>query len=155
MNLYGIYLRKLSRKAHMLEDITNFIASEVIQLYLFMMRHKQLLNKIYIYNNIYYVILKNYFQQAISNIRTVRSFAAEPTEMRLYQSSLNKTSDANTKLGFHIGIFQGTTNASIGSLVLMILYFGGKQVVEGSMNAGQLMTYMVAMQNTQKSLCKF
>ncbi|OUM59041.1 hypothetical protein PIROE2DRAFT_64032, partial [Piromyces sp. E2] len=28
MNLYGIYLRKLSRKAHMLEDITNFIASE-------------------------------------------------------------------------------------------------------------------------------
>ncbi len=29
MNLYGIYLRKLSRKAHMLEDITNFIASEV------------------------------------------------------------------------------------------------------------------------------
>lgn len=45
--------------------------------------------------------------QAISNIRTVRSFAAEPTEMKLYQSSLNKTSDANTKLGFHIGIFQG------------------------------------------------
>ncbi|ORX44313.1 hypothetical protein BCR36DRAFT_415069 [Piromyces finnis] len=117
MNLYGIYLRKLSKKAHMLEDITNFIASE-----------------------------------AISNIRTVRSFAAEPTEMKLYQSSLNKTSDANTKLGFHIGIFQGTTNASIGSLVLMILYFGGKQVVQGSMNPGQLMTYMVAMQNTQKSL---
>jgi len=117
MNLYGIYLRKLSRKAHILEDITNFIASE-----------------------------------AIANIRTVRSFAAEPTEMRLYQSSLNKTSDANTKLGFHIGIFQGTTNASIGSLVLMILYFGGKQVVQGTINPGQLMTYMVAMQNTQKSL---
>jgi len=117
MNLYGVYLRKLSRKAHILEDITNFIASE-----------------------------------AISNIRTVRSFAAEPTEMKLYQSSLNKTSDANTKLGFHIGIFQGTTNASIGSLVLMILYFGGKQVVQGTINPGQLMTYMVAMQNTQKSL---
>jgi len=30
MNLYGVYLRKLSRKAHILEDITNFIASEVI-----------------------------------------------------------------------------------------------------------------------------
>jgi len=117
MNLYGIYLRKLSRKAHILEDITNFIASE-----------------------------------AISNIRTVRSFAAEPTEMKLYHSSLNKTSDANTKLGFHIGIFQGTTNASIGSLVLMILYFGGKQVVQGVINPGQLMTYMVAMQNTQKAL---
>jgi len=36
----------------------------------------------------------------------------------------------------------------------MILYFGGKQVVQGTINPGQLMTYMVAMQNTQKSLCK-
>lgn len=45
----------------------------------------------------------------------------------------------------------GMTNTSIGLMMLMILYFGGRQVVRDEMSAGQLMSYMVATQNVQKS----
>ena len=46
----------------------------------------------------------------------------------------------------------GLTTVSIGSMILVILYKGGTLVSESKMSAGQLMTYLVATQNAQRSL---
>ncbi|KAJ3095270.1 ATP-binding cassette, sub-B (MDR TAP), member 8 [Phlyctochytrium planicorne] len=117
MNLYGVYLRSLSKKARSEESIASGVAGE-----------------------------------AISNIRTVRAFAAEGRELDVYMDAAEKASRVNGALGYHIGLFQGMTNFSIGSMVLIILYYGGSLVASGEMTGGQLMTYMVSTQNAQRSL---
>ncbi|KAJ1540947.1 ATP-binding cassette, sub-B (MDR TAP), member 8, partial [Nowakowskiella sp. JEL0078] len=90
--------------------------------------------------------------EAVSNLRTVRAFAAESRELEKYISATEVASGLNLRLGFHIGAFQGLTNSSIGIMVLAILYYGGNLVAQGEMTGGQLMAYMVATQNAQRSL---
>jgi ATP-binding cassette, subfamily B (MDR/TAP), member 8 len=90
--------------------------------------------------------------EAISNIRTVRAFSNEDEELKKYMESSSQASIQNQYLGFHIGLFQGVTNASIGSIILIILFYGGNLVAKGEMTGGQLMTYMVSTQNAQRSL---
>ncbi|KAI9206111.1 P-loop containing nucleoside triphosphate hydrolase protein [Polychytrium aggregatum] len=90
--------------------------------------------------------------EAISNIKTVKAFASEDRELENYTSAISKSSRTSLKLGFHIGLFQGLLNSSIGAMILMILYFGGSLVAKGEMTGGQLMTFMVATQNAQRSL---
>ena len=72
--------------------------------------------------------------------------------MEKFEKACVESSKLNSTLGFHIGVFQGITNTSIGSMILIILYAGGRKVVQGEMTAGDLMTYLVATQNAQKSL---
>ncbi|KAI8915623.1 P-loop containing nucleoside triphosphate hydrolase protein [Gorgonomyces haynaldii] len=90
--------------------------------------------------------------EALGNIKTVRAFAAEEYELERYEQAVTKSGQLQKRLGFHIGLFQGMTNASIGSMILVILYTGGRLVAKGEMSGGDLMAYMVATQNTQKSL---
>jgi ATP-binding cassette subfamily B (MDR/TAP) protein 8 len=90
--------------------------------------------------------------EAIANIKTVRAFVSEIQESTRFEKSLEESERYNVHLGFHIGLFQGLVNTSIGSMILLILYFGGSFVSQGNMTGGQLMAYMVATQNTQRSL---
>ncbi|TPX32548.1 hypothetical protein SmJEL517_g04398 [Synchytrium microbalum] len=89
--------------------------------------------------------------EAISNIRVVRAFAAEGREGDRYLEAAESSASLNTYLGFHIGLFQGLTNTSIGFMILFILYGGGAKVAQGEMSGGQLMSYMVATQSAQRS----
>ena len=50
--------------------------------------------------------------------------------------------------------YQGLTNASIGGMILVILFYGGSLVVQGDLTGGQLMSYMVSTQNAQRSLAQ-
>lgn len=70
--------------------------------------------------------------ETISNIRTVRAFVGEEMELEKYNSASKESASLNTRLGFHIGLFQGLTNTSIGSMILLILYKGGLLVTKGS-----------------------
>ncbi|KAH8553604.1 ABC transporter type 1, transmembrane domain-containing protein [Umbelopsis sp. PMI_123] len=117
LNIYGTYLRKLSKEGKELDGIASGLAGELI-----------------------------------ANVRTVRAFAAEERECERYQSSTDKVAKANTYLGLHIGLFQGMTNAAIGCMALIVLYYGGSLVVKNEMTGGDLMTYMLSTQSTQRSL---
>jgi ATP-binding cassette subfamily B (MDR/TAP) protein 8 len=90
--------------------------------------------------------------EVISSMKTVRAFVAEDVELARFEKTLDRSGKFNQALGFHIGLFQGLVNTSIGSMVLLIMYYGGKLVLKGEMTGGQLMAYMVATQTTQKSL---
>ncbi|KAI8867099.1 P-loop containing nucleoside triphosphate hydrolase protein [Ramicandelaber brevisporus] len=90
--------------------------------------------------------------ESISNIRTVRVFAAEGIEEDLYKSADSHAAAAQARFGVHMAIFRGLTNLSIGCMVLSVLYYGGALVADGQMRAGELMAYMLSMQNAQKAL---
>ncbi|KAJ3394491.1 ATP-binding cassette, sub-B (MDR TAP), member 8 [Lobulomyces angularis] len=90
--------------------------------------------------------------EAISQIRTVRAFANEDKELKKYAEATSESTNTNSHLGMHVGLFQGITNTTIGGMILIILYYGGKLVSRNEMTGGELMTYMIATQNAQKSL---
>ncbi|KAI9244986.1 ABC transporter type 1, transmembrane domain-containing protein [Phascolomyces articulosus] len=117
LNIYGAYLRKLSRHGKSIEGQATGVAGE-----------------------------------AISNMRTVRAFAAEEKEMEYYGQACDELSTTSRKLGFHIGMFQGLTNISIGCMVLTVLYYGGSLVVRNELTGGELMSYMLSTQTAQQSL---
>ncbi|KAI7864759.1 ABC transporter type 1, transmembrane domain-containing protein, partial [Spinellus fusiger] len=90
--------------------------------------------------------------EVISNMRTVRAFAAEEREIDHYEQKCQGVAQSNENMGFHIGVFQGLTNVSIGCMVLTVLYYGGSLVVRNEMTCGELMTYMLSTQAAQQSL---
>ncbi|KAI9497326.1 P-loop containing nucleoside triphosphate hydrolase protein [Zychaea mexicana] len=117
LNVYGAYLRKLSRHSKDIDGKASGVAGEVI-----------------------------------SNMRTVRAFAAEDKEMNHYSEACDRLASTSRKLGFHVGMFQGLTNVSIGCMVLTVLYYGGSLVVRNELTGGELMSYMLSTQTAQQSL---
>ena len=90
--------------------------------------------------------------QALGNMKVVRAFVAESREADRYSNSIKATSHLQTQLGFHIGLFQGLNSFGIGSMTLIILYHGSYLISEGRISSGDLMAYLVATQNIQRSL---
>ncbi|CAG8563563.1 3212_t:CDS:10 [Paraglomus brasilianum] len=90
--------------------------------------------------------------EGISNIRTVRAFAAEARETEFYSEVCKDVAKSNILLGYNVGLFQGMTNSTIGCMVLIVLYYGGSLVVKNEISGGDLMNYMISVQSTQKSL---
>ena len=93
--------------------------------------------------------------ESISNIKTVKSFAAESMQLQSYLDAARQTAKWNEKLGYHIGIFQGLTNASVGFVTLSILFLGSRLVERNELSPGKLMAYLVATQSIQKSFTTF
>ncbi|XP_076268816.1 mitochondrial potassium channel ATP-binding subunit isoform X3 [Rhynchophorus ferrugineus] len=92
--------------------------------------------------------------EAIGNIRTVRSFAMEDQEGDLYVKEAEKTMVLNEALGFGIGLFQAGTNLFINGTVLLTLYLGGYMLSSNQLSAGDVMSFLMAAQTIQRSLAQ-
>ena len=90
--------------------------------------------------------------ECLGNIKTVKSFVSEEIEVEKYMEACISASQSALYLGFHIGVFQGLQNVSIGSMLLVCLGLGGQFVSRGEMTGGDLMSFMGAIQSSQKSL---
>ncbi|CAH0391410.1 unnamed protein product [Bemisia tabaci] len=93
-------------------------------------------------------------EEAITNIRTVRAFAMESQECKLYDEKLQEVADLQIRLGLGIGLFQGGSNLFLNGLVLGTLCAGGHLMATGYLSAGDLMAFLVATQTIQRSLAQ-
>lgn len=93
-------------------------------------------------------------EEAITNIRTVRSSAYEYGEMELYGKECEEGTRLAEELGYGIAIFQGLTNFFLNSLVLSTLFIGGYLMSTESLTPGSLMAFLVAAQSIQRSLAQ-
>jgi len=91
-------------------------------------------------------------EECISNIRTVRAFAMEDLEMKMYTEEVEKSRESYEMLGLGIGLFQGGVNLFLNSVVLGTLYYGGYLMSEQRLTPGDLMSFLVATQTIQRSL---
>lgn len=91
-------------------------------------------------------------EEALSNIRTVRSSACEYREMQLFEQETNEAARLAENLGYGIAIFQGLTNFFLNTLVLSTLFMGGHLMSTESLTPGALMAFLVASQGVQRSL---
>uniref|UniRef100_A0A1A9WQU5 Mitochondrial potassium channel ATP-binding subunit n=1 Tax=Glossina brevipalpis TaxID=37001 RepID=A0A1A9WQU5_9MUSC len=93
-------------------------------------------------------------EEALSNVRTVRSNACEYREMELFEYETNEAARLAQELGYGIAIFQGLTNFFLNGLVLSTLFLGGHLMSTESMSPGALMAFLVAAQGVQRSLAQ-
>ncbi|EDV92287.1 mitochondrial potassium channel ATP-binding subunit [Drosophila grimshawi] len=91
-------------------------------------------------------------EEALSNIRTVRSSACEYREMQLFENETNEAARLAQELGYGIAVFQGLTNFFLNTLVLSTLFMGGHLMSTESLTPGALMAFLVASQGVQRSL---
>ncbi|GFS43568.1 mitochondrial potassium channel ATP-binding subunit [Trichonephila inaurata madagascariensis] len=90
--------------------------------------------------------------EAIGNVKTVRSFAMEDSEKKLYNDQIELVQKINSKLGIGIGLFQGLANLALNGIVLGVLCVGGSLMYTSEMTPGSMMSFLVATQTIQKSL---
>ncbi|XP_031638449.1 mitochondrial potassium channel ATP-binding subunit [Contarinia nasturtii] len=91
-------------------------------------------------------------EEALSNIRTVRSSACEFSEIELFRKETNEAAILSEKLGVGIAVFQALTNLFLNGMVLATLFLGGNLMASNDITAGQLMAFLVASQGVQRSL---
>lgn len=94
----------------------------------------------------------NVCQEALGNIRTVRSCAAEHIELMFFDVESQESARLSQQLGTGIALFQALTNMFLNCMVLGTLYLGGHLMSSNSITAGQLMAFLVASQGVQRSL---
>lgn len=90
--------------------------------------------------------------EAFSNVRTVKAFCAEDYELQKYQGKITDYSRRNSALLSHIGIFEGLTSLSTTICTAAVMYFGGREVLEGNLSGGQLMAFLMTLQTAQKAV---
>lgn len=90
--------------------------------------------------------------ECLSNMRTVRAFAMEDEEQKLFSREVAKSRQVNENLGFGIGIFQAGSNLFLNGVVMATLYAGGSLLATNQLKAGDLMSFLVAAQTIQRSL---
>ncbi|XP_048697958.2 mitochondrial potassium channel ATP-binding subunit isoform X2 [Caretta caretta] len=90
--------------------------------------------------------------EALGNVRTVRAFAMEDTEVALYCHEVDQSSRLNEKLGRGIAVFQGLSNMVLNGIVLGTIFVGGSLMAGEELSPGDLMSFMVASQTVQRSM---
>lgn len=93
-------------------------------------------------------------EEALSNVRTVRSSACEYSEMELFERETDEAARLAQELGYGIAVFQGLTNFFLNGLVLSTLFMGGHLMSTESLSPGALMAFLVASQGVQRSLAQ-
>lgn len=96
----------------------------------------------------------NVTSEAISNIRIVKSCSAEHLELMFFEQEAEESKELSQQLGVGIAVFQAMTNMFLNCMVLGTLYFGGHLMSNNSISAGELMAFLVASQNIQRSLAQ-
>jgi ATP-binding cassette subfamily B protein len=84
-------------------------------------------------------------QENLAGVRMIRAFVQEKAEMRRFEE-LNKSYIAqNIKLVRMQGLFQPLLEALIGMTFLVVLWYGGRQVLAGKISVGSLIMFNTYM----------
>jgi ABC transporter fused permease/ATP-binding protein len=89
-------------------------------------------------------------EETISGVRTVRAFAAEEREFGRYSGANQSSYDLAARRAFAYGAFQGVAGFAGYAAIGLVVWYGGRLVIDGAMTFGELTafllyTFMVAM----------
>ncbi|NXM85353.1 ABCB8 protein, partial [Oenanthe oenanthe] len=90
--------------------------------------------------------------EALGNVRTVRAFAMEEQQARLFCAELDHAGRLSEQLGLGIAAFQGLSNLALNGIVLGTIFVGGSLMAGDRLSPGDLMSFLVASQTVQRSL---
>lgn len=81
--------------------------------------------------------------ETLGNIRTVRSFAREDFEVNRYAAKVDLALQMGRRLALTYGTFQGAMGFAGFGAVALVLWFGGNEVIDGTMTLGDLNSFML------------
>ncbi|VDK85079.1 unnamed protein product [Dibothriocephalus latus] len=90
--------------------------------------------------------------ETFMHIRSVKSLTMEPVMMASYAKEVTYAGSLHELLGYGIGVFQGLSNFVLNGVVLGVLYLGGNLIARNELEAGELMSFLVATQSVHRSL---
>lgn len=82
-------------------------------------------------------------EETLSGIRTVRRFAAEPAERARYGSAVEESFRVSRKRARFGAAFFGITSFSGYAAVALVVWFGGRLVIDGGMSVGELTSFVL------------
>lgn len=82
-------------------------------------------------------------EEKISNIRTVKSFGKEDTEMQRYDIEMKNVLDKTLKEALVQAKFYGMTGLSGNMIILTVLYYGGSLVTTDVISVGNLTSFIL------------
>jgi ATP-binding cassette subfamily B protein len=82
-------------------------------------------------------------EEAISGIRTVRSFTAEPAEARRYGEQTGRAYGLAKRRAFAGGLFMGSAQIGAFASAALVFWYGGHLVARGAMTVGGLSAFLV------------
>lgn len=82
-------------------------------------------------------------EEAISNVRTVKSFAAELLENERYDAKVHAAYLLARKLGIVFGVFAATMTFAASGAIVLVLWEGGREVISGAMTTGTLTSFIL------------
>ncbi|NWV72375.1 ABCB8 protein, partial [Malurus elegans] len=89
--------------------------------------------------------------EALGNVRTVRAFAMEDQQARLFCVEVDHAGYLSERLGLGIAAFQGLSNLALNGIVLGTIFVGGSLMAGDELSPGDLMSFLVASQTVQRS----
>jgi ATP-binding cassette subfamily B protein len=81
-------------------------------------------------------------QENISGIRVIKAFAREESEIRQFASLNDEYVQRNIKLIRLWGIYFPLMNALIGMSTAVLIWYGGRQVIQGNLTLGDFVAFM-------------
>lgn len=82
-------------------------------------------------------------EESLGNVRTVRAFAREESEVSRYAGQVNNAFELGRKLALAYGAFQGAMGFAAYAAIAAVLWYGGTLVIAGEMGVGDLTSYML------------
>ena len=80
---------------------------------------------------------------------TVKSFAAERCEAHNYAIKLKKYYDVNVKMAIAYTVYAVLFTVLPNLVTALVLFYGGKLVIEGDLQPGDLVSFMLFQQNLE------
>ncbi|KAK5581953.1 hypothetical protein RB653_003534 [Dictyostelium firmibasis] len=82
-------------------------------------------------------------EEVISNIRTVRSFSKEQKFIDLYSKDINGSFLIGKSLAVATGVFSGIVFLVAQLAIVLIVYVGARQVLDGTLSTGDLTSFLL------------
>ena len=82
-------------------------------------------------------------EEAISGLRTVRSFAREAGEVERYGAAVQDSYRLAAQRAWVMGLFNGTAGFAGYSAIALVVWFGGRMVADDVMTIGQLTAFLL------------
>jgi ATP-binding cassette subfamily B (MDR/TAP) protein 10 len=87
--------------------------------------------------------LTKFAEEKMSNIRTVRAFAQEKSEVLVYDKKSQNVYDLGMRQGYASALFFSSMGFSGNIIILAILYYGGSLVQQGAISIGELTSFFL------------
>ena len=86
-------------------------------------------------------------EEAMGTMSNIRYFACENEEMDRYETKLGEYYYLNIKEAWAYGFYAAITTFLPNSVTALVLFYGGKLVIEGNLTSGRLVSFLLYLQS--------